>query len=169
MAFSDGPFKPQVKSPLNPPRTLKRVRASDQTDGGLVGKRRRINGHQSMVGILRGIYTLPVELVQEVQSLHSPFNGHLSTSNSQIFIRLHPRDLVSLSRANKALRHTLISFDWRFLWQSARLTAPGLSIPEPPEGTCEPAWAHLLFGPAVCWVCFASYHVLTSCYRPFYI
>ena len=68
----------------------------------------------------------------------------------QIFSELGPMDLVNLARTNKALRHVLMSRKSMCVWIVARRNAGVIRVPDPPEDMSEPAWALLLFGPAVC-------------------
>ena len=72
---------------------------------------------------------------------------------SQIFSELGPMDLVNLARTNKALRGVLMSRKSIWVWLTARRNAGVTKVPEPPDDMSEPAWALLLFGPAVCSVC----------------
>jgi hypothetical protein len=72
---------------------------------------------------------------------------------SQIFSELGPMDLVNLARANKALRGVLMSRKSIWVWLIARQNAGATKVPDPPDDMSEPAWALLLFGPAVCSVC----------------
>jgi hypothetical protein len=72
---------------------------------------------------------------------------------SQIFSELGPMDLVNLARTNKALRGVLMSRKSIWVWLIARRNAGATKVPDPPDDMSEPAWALLLFGPAVCSVC----------------
>ena len=62
-------------------------------------------------------------------------------------------DLVNLARTNKALRGVLMSRKSIWVWLIARRNAGATKVPIPPDDMSEPAWALLLFGPAVCSVC----------------
>jgi hypothetical protein len=62
-------------------------------------------------------------------------------------------DLVNLARTSKALREVLMSRKSIWVWLIARRNAGATKVPEPPDDMSEPAWALLLFGPAVCSVC----------------
>ena len=42
-----------------------------------------------------------------------------------------------------------------FLWKTSYSLVP--EVPTCPEDMSEPAWAHLLFGPAYCYVCYLSH------------
>jgi hypothetical protein len=59
-------------------------------------------------------------------------------------------DLLNLARTNKTLRQVLMSRKSMSVWISARRHAGATVVPEPPEDMSEPAWAQLLFGPAIC-------------------
>lgn len=59
-------------------------------------------------------------------------------------------DLVNLARTNKALRQVLMSRKSIWVWLVARRNAGATKVPDPPDDMSEPAWALLLFGPAVC-------------------
>jgi hypothetical protein len=72
---------------------------------------------------------------------------------SQIFSELGPMDLVNLARTNKALRDVLMSRKSIWVWLISRRNAGVTKVPNPPDDMSEPAWALLLFGPAVCSVC----------------
>jgi hypothetical protein len=72
---------------------------------------------------------------------------------SQILSELGPMDLVNLARTSKALRQVLMSRKSMWVWIAARRNAGAVMVPDPPEDMSEPAWALLLFGPAVCSVC----------------
>lgn len=61
-----------------------------------------------------------------------------------------PMDLVNLARTSKALRQVLMSRKSMWVWIAARRNAGAVMVPDPPEDISEPAWALLLFGPAVC-------------------
>ncbi|KAI0270412.1 hypothetical protein BC834DRAFT_512077 [Gloeopeniophorella convolvens] len=135
MISNESALQDNRSAPLSSQRPPKRRRMSGATDEGTHQSKQRITWRRPMGSVLQGIFKLPVELIQE------------------IFIRLHPRDIVSLARVSKTFRHVLTSPEWRFVWRIARQEAPGLSIPKPPEDMCEPTWANLLFGPAICWTC----------------
>ena len=59
-------------------------------------------------------------------------------------------DLITLARTSKALRQILMSRKSMWVWIAARRSAGAVMAPNPPEDMSEPAWALLLFGPAVC-------------------
>ena len=59
-------------------------------------------------------------------------------------------DLVNFARTSKALRQVLMSRKSIWVWIVARRNAGAVMVPDPPEDMSEPAWALLLFGPAVC-------------------
>ena len=59
-------------------------------------------------------------------------------------------DLVNLARANRALRQVLMSRKSIWVWLVVRRNTGVTKVPDPPDDMSEPAWALLLFGPAVC-------------------
>jgi hypothetical protein len=67
----------------------------------------------------------------------------------QIFGHLHPSDLLALIRVNKAFRAMLLSRGSSFLWNRCLRFC---DIPTTPADMSPPAWAHLLFGGAYCYV-----------------
>jgi len=69
---------------------------------------------------------------------------------SQVFSTLRPIDLLTLARTSKDLRRLLMSRKSLWVWITARRNAGETRVPDPPEDMSEPAWALLLFGPAVC-------------------
>ncbi|KAJ3716991.1 hypothetical protein C8R42DRAFT_724633 [Lentinula raphanica] len=69
----------------------------------------------------------------------------------EIFVRLDPRDLLSLSRTSKRLRYLLMSRSSELIWRAARLNFEG-GLPPLPPGLNEPQFAHLLFD-LYCHVC----------------
>ncbi|KAI0275537.1 hypothetical protein BGY98DRAFT_1098786 [Russula aff. rugulosa BPL654] len=67
----------------------------------------------------------------------------------EIFSHLHPSDLLSLSRVNKAFRFQLLSSGSSSLWNTCfRLC----SAPTTPVDMSPASWANLLFGGAYCYV-----------------
>ncbi|KAN0105528.1 hypothetical protein V8E52_010933 [Russula decolorans] len=80
----------------------------------------------------------------------------LSLSFDVLFLilsELGPMDLVNLARTSKALRQVLMSRKSMWVWIAVRRNAGAVMVPDPPEDMSEPAWALLLFGPAVCSQC----------------
>ncbi|KAI0319399.1 hypothetical protein OF83DRAFT_1170230 [Amylostereum chailletii] len=73
-----------------------------------------------------------------------------------IFYDLLPQDLLNLSRTSKNLRAVLMSRNAVSVWKTSRTNVPGPPTPAPPSDLSEPAWAHLLYGGAVCWSCKAK-------------
>ncbi|KAH9986004.1 hypothetical protein BJV74DRAFT_952025 [Russula compacta] len=71
----------------------------------------------------------------------------------EIFGHLHPSDLLSLSRVNKAFRSVLMSRNSSFLWNACFKLC---GAPTSPVDMSPPAWAHLLFGSAHCYNCGAK-------------
>ncbi|KAF9054241.1 hypothetical protein BJ165DRAFT_1437086 [Panaeolus papilionaceus] len=61
----------------------------------------------------------------------------------QVFGRLHPTDLLNLSRTSKAYRRFLTDRGSANLWRVSFRNVPG--TPEPFEDMSFPAWAYLLF------------------------
>ena len=60
----------------------------------------------------------------------------------QILGQLGSKDLLSISRIDKAWRRTVVGHDTEFLWENARKV---YDAPEPAEGFTEEGWARLLF------------------------
>lgn len=83
-------------------------------------------------------------------SAESYYSVLLKVPLSQIFAELGPMDLVNLARTNKALRQVLMSRKSIWVWLVVRRNAGATRVPDPPNDMSEPAWALLLFGPAVC-------------------
>ncbi|KAH9920181.1 hypothetical protein B0H21DRAFT_815478 [Amylocystis lapponica] len=61
----------------------------------------------------------------------------------EIFVYLHPRDLLNLARTSKALRKYLMSRDFAFIWKAARRLIE--NFPECPSYLSEPAYVNLAF------------------------
>jgi hypothetical protein len=59
-------------------------------------------------------------------------------------------DLLNLARTSKTLRQVLMSRKSMSVWIATRRNAGATVVPQPPEDMAEPAWAQLLFGPAIC-------------------
>jgi len=90
----------------------------------------------------------------------NPIPVYPERAYAQIFAELGPMDLVNLARTSKALRQVLMSRKSMSVWIVARRNATITKAPDPPEDMSEPAWALLLFGPAVCSVrCQAPSHI----------
>ncbi|KAI9507305.1 hypothetical protein F5148DRAFT_1206134 [Russula earlei] len=70
-----------------------------------------------------------------------------------IFSELGSMDLVNLARTSNELRRFLMSRRTILVWTVARQNAGATRVPDPPEDMSEPAWALLLFGPAMCSEC----------------
>jgi hypothetical protein len=69
---------------------------------------------------------------------------HRSFTNlQQIFGHLSPKDILSISRASKIFRETLMTRSATTVWKAAR---DRIGAPECPSWMSEPAWAALLFG-----------------------
>ncbi|KAJ7503506.1 hypothetical protein B0H11DRAFT_2187905 [Mycena galericulata] len=69
----------------------------------------------------------------------------------ETFSRVHPRDLLQLSRTSRTLRSFLLTRKSRFVWRAALASVQGL--PVCPKGFDEPLYAALLFL-TVCTGCF---------------
>lgn len=63
----------------------------------------------------------------------------------EIFVHLHPTDLINISRADRRLRGILTHKESRFIWRACLANVRGL--PPCPTDTTEPLFAHLLFNP----------------------
>ena len=64
----------------------------------------------------------------------------------QICTHLHPRDLLSVSRLNKAFHAFLLQKSSANLWERAMDTA--VELPPCPSRVIEPAWLSLLYSPS---------------------
>jgi hypothetical protein len=78
-------------------------------------------------------------------------------------------DLVNLARTSKDLRQVLMSRKSMWVWIVARRNAGAVMVPDPPEDMSEPAWALLLFGPAVCSVRNQSFSCIVWILSPFLV
>ncbi|EIW63463.1 uncharacterized protein TRAVEDRAFT_43757 [Trametes versicolor FP-101664 SS1] len=88
-----------------------------------VKPKRAIRGRR---GFLKDIPNLPLDVLLEASFF------------------LHPRDLLSIARANKALRAVLMDRKHAYCWKAARAQL-GDEYPETPLYLSEPAYADLLF------------------------
>ncbi|RDB15675.1 hypothetical protein Hypma_003937 [Hypsizygus marmoreus] len=95
-------------------------------------ERRRLTGRRKMFDLSMYL-SLPSELIFE------------------IFGHLHPLDVYHLSHTSKALRAMVITRNASSLWNTVFERHP--SVPPPPPEISKPAWAALLFGPAICDEC----------------
>ncbi|KAG6919856.1 hypothetical protein DXG01_015563 [Tephrocybe rancida] len=69
----------------------------------------------------------------------------------EVLIRLHPMDLLCLSRTDKRFRTLVMSYQSLWLWASTFERNPDL--PPCPDDVPHPKWAELLFGAFVCEAC----------------
>ncbi|EIW57054.1 uncharacterized protein TRAVEDRAFT_73314 [Trametes versicolor FP-101664 SS1] len=72
----------------------------------------------------------------------------------EIFSKLTPRDLLSISRTTKSFRQLLLSRQAATVWKAARLATPPFL--ERPSDVSEPYWANLVYGKSFCQVCGSS-------------
>ncbi|KAI0723949.1 hypothetical protein C8T65DRAFT_599659 [Cerioporus squamosus] len=63
----------------------------------------------------------------------------------EVFLHLHPYDLLHLARTTKTLRRMLMTRSASTIWRRARENVPGL--PDCPKDMSEPAYANLMFDP----------------------
>ncbi len=115
-------------------------------------KTKRTGVSRKIQGRLQNMLLLPFDVLYVV-CLYPPESQvclFLNEPLSQIFSEVGPMDLVNLSRTNKALRDVLMSRKSIWVWLMARRNAGITKVPDPPDDMSEPAWALLLFGPAVC-------------------
>ena len=75
----------------------------------------------------------------------------LSNLPLQIFGHIAPKDLVNVSRTNKAFRTLLMSADAKGLWRESFNQLD--DYPPCPEDVSHRAWAHVLYGGNFCHVC----------------
>jgi hypothetical protein len=108
---------------------------------------------------------MPLDILYEVRDIsliqyqvNQSWTG--VASGTQIFGHLPPSGLLSLSRVSKAFRQLLMSRSSLFLWKTSYSLIP--DVPTCPEDMSEPAWAHLLFGGAYCYVRWLSHVELFS-------
>ncbi|KAH9986005.1 hypothetical protein BJV74DRAFT_547625 [Russula compacta] len=112
------------------PTKRTRITSSKNRGNAKTGVSKRLRGR------LSELPTMPLDILYEIL-------GHL-----------HPADLLSLSRVDKAFRDLLMSRHSSFLWKTSYLLIP--DVPTCPSDMSEPAWAHLLFGGAYCYSCGAK-------------
>ncbi|KAF8873930.1 hypothetical protein BD779DRAFT_1790678 [Infundibulicybe gibba] len=91
---------------------------------------------------------MPLEIIFEV-CVHRFTSNQMVLIHIQILGYLLPRELVALSRTNKALRETIYS-QGMAIWRSARMA---VGAPECAPGFSERQWAILLFGGPTCGTC----------------
>ncbi|KII96178.1 hypothetical protein PLICRDRAFT_240712 [Plicaturopsis crispa FD-325 SS-3] len=72
----------------------------------------------------------------------------------EMFAHMTPGDLVSLTRASKAFRRTLLTRKSITVWKRAWENIPG--VPKCPDDMSEPSWANLLYGGTTCQECGAE-------------
>ncbi|KAI0041805.1 hypothetical protein FA95DRAFT_1610702 [Auriscalpium vulgare] len=72
----------------------------------------------------------------------------------EIFVHLPPADLIQLTRVSKAFRQILLTRRVSWLWKASYALDP--NVPPCPEDMTLPAWAHLLYGGAICHTCGAK-------------
>lgn len=98
------------------------------------------------VGRLEGIMDMPLEIVREVSGrMKCLWTSVRPDAQYKIFLGLHPRDLLSLYRASKALHESLKSKRSMYIWRSCLERVDGL--PPCPPGLTDPAYTALVFSP----------------------
>lgn len=125
--FGD-PFEATPQAPTAKRRKLEKASPSKLKKSGLS---RRVQGR------LENMLSLPLDVLFVILSA------------------LRPMDLLNLARTSNALRQVLMSRKSMSVWITARRNAGATVVPDPPEDMSEPAWAQLLFGPAICSQCSA--------------
>ena len=115
-------------------------------------KSKRAGVSRRIQGRLQNMLSLPFDVLFLVCPYQPESRVRLLPNDplSQILAELGPMDLVNLARTNKALRGVLMSRKSIWVWLIARRNAGVTKVPSPPDDMSEPAWALLLFGPAVC-------------------
>ena len=110
----------------------------------------RVTPPRKVRGRLSELPTMPMDILFEVGDMRLIiFVTLLDMVIVQIFGHLHPSDLLSVSRVSKPFRGVLFSRNSAFLW-NACLRLCG--APTSPPDMSPPAWTHLLFGGAYCYV-----------------
>jgi hypothetical protein len=111
-------------------------------------------------GCLSELPAVPLDILFEVGGLRCPVIEAASEPRTlKIFGHLHPSSLLSLSRVNKAFRSLLLSRGSSFLWNACFKLC---GAPTSPVDMSPPAWAHLLFGGAYCYVSNLGSNVLST-------
>ncbi|KAJ3752289.1 hypothetical protein EV360DRAFT_88894 [Lentinula raphanica] len=119
------------------PRPAKRARATQTTNSSsqTIKMPREFVKVRGRFASLEGVMTsLPLEL-----------------GLFEVFARLDPRDLLSLSRTSKRLRYLLMRRSAEIIWRTARLNFEG-GLPDLPPGLNELQYAHLIFD-VYCHIC----------------
>ncbi|OJT14546.1 hypothetical protein TRAPUB_8879, partial [Trametes pubescens] len=75
----------------------------------------------------------------------------------EIFSKLTPRDLLSVSRTTRSFRRLLLSRQATTVWKASRLAMP--QTLECPSDVSEPYWANLVYGKAFCQICGSSANI----------
>jgi F-box domain len=125
----------------------------------------RIGPSKRVRGRLSELPSMPLDILYEVRDI-SLIQYQVNQSwtgvapGTKIFGHLPPSGLLSLSRVSKAFRQLLMSRSSLFLWKTSYSLIP--DVPTCPEDMSEPAWAHLLFGGAYCYVRWLSHVKLFS-------
>ncbi|KJA27584.1 hypothetical protein HYPSUDRAFT_62657 [Hypholoma sublateritium FD-334 SS-4] len=107
------------------PQVKKRKASTKAKQGGKTAHKK----YRGIRGKLEGMNEMPLDIWHE------------------IFMELHPIDLVHLSRTSKALRRHLMSRSSITVWKAARASVIP-PMPECPDDFSEPAYADLAFGKA---------------------
>jgi len=123
----------------------------------------RVGLPRGIRGRLSALPTMPLDILFEVCNICTSSRDISYICETwllfQIFTHLHPSDLLSLCRVNKALRAMLLSRNSSFLWNAClRLCGSPVS----PVDMSPPAWSHLLFGGAYCHVSNLLYSELST-------
>jgi len=144
-AFLVGPLavspSPPERRPAKRARTIP-AKASNHT---------RLSPPRKVRGRLSELPTMPMDILFEVCNIRLVIfvTSEKKLAIVQIFSHLHPSDLLSVSRVNRAFRGVLLSRNSSCLW-NACLRFCG--APPSPSDMAPPAWTHLLFGGAYCYV-----------------
>ncbi|KAH9833537.1 uncharacterized protein C8Q71DRAFT_773908 [Rhodofomes roseus] len=112
-----------------PPKPSKQSRSSTSTNGvapkaATVARWKNVRGRR---GGLKDMLNMPMDIIRE------------------ICLRLHPRDLLSLSRTSKSFNSFLMRRSSAYLWRGSLRNVEGL--PPCPSGLIEPSWVSLVFSP----------------------
>lgn len=136
--ITDGPPAEQT------PQGKKRRASTKAKQGGKPSPKK----YRGIRGKLEGMNEMPLDIWHEVCPGCARSSSPLcSKRHLQIFMRLHPIDLVHLSRTSKTLRRHLMSRSSITVWKAARSSVIP-SMPACPDDFSEPAYAELAFGKA---------------------
>ncbi|KIY67615.1 hypothetical protein CYLTODRAFT_287559 [Cylindrobasidium torrendii FP15055 ss-10] len=106
-------------------KAVSKTKHKETVDNSNVASREAVRRSRGRRGFLSTIIELPRDIIIE------------------IFSRLHPGDLLSLARTSKDFRSIMLGDAAEYIWRTCRSKVP--SLPPPPCGMSEPAYASLVF------------------------